>query len=218
MSIGRSPWSIPTQRRQHLPQIRRRAGNHVVMSRPCAAHCVVNSSPDETRERPGSPGEGGEMGFFGGLGKRLKDGRIAEGLAAAQATLNGDYAAALRVQSEGREQREQARREEQLNTDLANDMTIPENLRRIFRYKPALYAQYSLQRALAGLDAQDRGPTALEAIAQSTADGDHALAPPLSEDIEGYAGPFASLREMGSFPRAPTRWWIPNIVQTLQSR
>lgn len=45
------------------------------------------------------------MGLFGGLGRRLKDGRIADGLAAAQAALAGDYAAMARINEMTRERR-----------------------------------------------------------------------------------------------------------------
>ena len=52
------------------------------------------------------------MGLFGGLKKRLKDGRFADGLAAAGAALAGDYATVARINEAARARRalhEQAR-------------------------------------------------------------------------------------------------------------
>ncbi|TFI59136.1 hypothetical protein E2493_06315 [Sphingomonas parva] len=127
------------------------------------------------------------MGLFGGFRKRLKDGRIGEGLAAAQAALNGDYASALQVQAAGRERREQARRESHLLDMMRTDTEVDARLRPIFETYPALYSQWKLQKVLAGSAAQ--APTGTEAVAQSTATHGLGFAPPFSPELEGYGVP-----------------------------
>jgi hypothetical protein len=52
------------------------------------------------------------MGLFGGLGKKLKDGRLLSGLQAAQATLHGDYAGAASIYA-NQAQRQQKTKEAQ---------------------------------------------------------------------------------------------------------
>jgi hypothetical protein len=90
------------------------------------------------------------MGFFGGLGKRLKDGRIADGLAAAQAALGGDYATAQRIQEAGRERRQQARQLDQQKAAIVADTALTPEQRAFFEAYGSLYPHFVIQRWLGG--------------------------------------------------------------------
>jgi hypothetical protein len=107
------------------------------------------------------------MGFFGGLGKRLKDGRIADGLAAAQAALGGDYATAQRIQEAGRERRQQAKQVEQLRSVIKRDPTLQQPEIETLISNPILYEQVVLQRLLESSRKQPQFPVHLV----TTADG-----------------------------------------------
>lgn len=94
------------------------------------------------------------MGIFGGLGKRLKDGRIMSGFQAAQATLNGDYAGAASIyanqaerQRKGKEAEAEAEQMRQLHATIDADpaLSTPE-AKAYAKTNPKAYAEAYLSR------------------------------------------------------------------------
>ena len=139
------------------------------------------------------------MGLFGGLGKRLKDGRLTDGLAAAQAARAGDAATIAQIDAAARQRREMADRRRMLLAAIESDQTLTPEAKAYGRADPEAFAAAMFQRNWGGFR---RRPS--DAVTGAR------IPPPVSEELDGYPEPGGFVpAQLGAAYQAPNgtfRW------------
>ena len=98
------------------------------------------------------------MGIFGGLGRRLKDGRLVDGLAIAGATLRGDYGNVAAIQTAARQRLDEREKRARLVQAIASDPGLSAQARAYAELDPDRFLSALLQARPDLLGAQRQGP------------------------------------------------------------